>query len=252
MIRSPFEGHGVAASQALSRKPQSFDVVARLHPPGSQFRGLTYIRADDVQVVRGGKDKDSGSEGDSSTAIEGSLAPSAARADAAYSALLGPFDCGFITVCLSQHAVLQLPRLVLTGHAGHRVTAEGVIDVLARIREVLDRRQPLTITWDTRHFSMPPMGAVRRAMDWVKVPENTALLDEYLQGIVIILTNPIIRSIANFVLGVLKPPQPLRVVATEEGALAFLRAKCQEVHRWAEPSAGADESLQSAERRRET
>lgn len=53
-----------------------------------------------------------------------------------------------------------------------------------------------------------------------------------LKGIVVILSNPAIRVLVNFLLGVIKPPQPIQIVKDEEAAIKFLSANCQIVQPW--------------------
>ena len=55
----------------------------------------------------------------------------------------------------------------------------------------------------------------------------------HVQGIVIVLSSRLLVSVVNWVLGVLEPPQPVRVVRDEQAALEFLVANCQQVRSYA-------------------
>lgn len=213
-----------------SDEPMTSAELRKMAGSSSDVAGASEAPAPTAAIVDWLRSKRGGSDGVDSD----SEAPAPTTAAAGeFEIIDGPHDFGFISVCLLQQAECRLPRLVLTGAAGHRMTSEGVNGVLSRLRATLDRREPLTITWDTRHFSMPSFGQIKLSMRWAQDAENMALLDELLQGICIILSNPVIRTIANFIVGALKPPQPLRVCSTEQEGIDFLRSRCQYVRQWA-------------------
>ena len=51
---------------------------------------------------------------------------------------------------------------------------------------------------------------------------NARQWDEHVQGIAIVLANPLVRSFAAMVTKMMQPPQPISWCATEAEALAFL------------------------------
>ena len=70
-------------------------------------------------------------------------------------------------------------------------------------------------------------------MEWI--PLHSAYLDAQLQGITILVSNPIIRAIVNMVLKAFSPPQPVTVAANEGAALEFLSERCAgEPRNWKE------------------
>ena len=57
-----------------------------------------------------------------------------------------------------------------------------------------------------------------------------------MQAHAILLTNPIVRSIANVVIRLFAPPQPIRIVASEAEALDFHATCCRKPRSWIKPS----------------
>ena len=147
------------------------------------------------------------------------------------------FEHGFASISVACEAELLLPRVCCVGHKA-AMTDEAMWAFLGSLEQVFELRRPLTITYDLRAICMPSISQIKQGMGWLGQPSATApthasLLDEYLQGIVIILSSRLLASIVNWVLGVLEPPQPVRVVRDEEAALEFLLSHCQQVRSYA-------------------
>ena len=77
----------------------------------------------------------------------------------------------------------------------------------------MERRVPVTVTYDVRNVPTPSMKHVREGLKWAG--EHKELLDEYIQGITVILNSWVLTKLANFVLSVLKPPQPTKICRDE-------------------------------------
>ena len=71
---------------------------------------------------------------------------------------------------------------------------------------------------------------MKTVLAWL--PLHRAELDVLVQGIAIILSNPAVRGIVNFLLSVIKPPQPVLLVKDETAAAKFLSENCQVVQPW--------------------
>ena len=155
--------------------------------------------------------------------------PGAADDRGALTALVGPVDFGFGQVTLEQYPELTVPRLNVRA-VKMPIEDAGIETLFGVLDDVLARGQPLTILWDVRHASIPSRKQIGVALDWIGA--NSHLLDKHLQGVAIVLSNMIIRSIVNFVLHLTQPPQPNGCFADEPPAFAFARDQCTEVREW--------------------
>ena len=106
----------------------------------------------------------------------------------------------------------------------------GIAKLLAAMDAVLARAEPMTILWDVRSCSLPSRKQLGIALEWIG--ENSHLLDQQLQGIAIIFSSLLVRSVTNFVLSVTSPPQPHGVFSEEPPAFAFARDQCTEIKVW--------------------
>ena len=90
--------------------------------------------------------------------------------------------------------------------------------------------------WDPRPVQWPKLTPrmFRTIRAWVD--ENARTWDTYVQAHAILLTNPIVRSIANVVIRLFAPPQPTRIVASEAEALDFHATCCRKPRSWVKPS----------------
>lgn len=106
----------------------------------------------------------------------------------------------------------------------------GIVKLTAALDAAFARGEAMTILWDVRNCSLPSRKQIGIGLDWISA--NSHLLDQYLQGIAVILSSFIVRGILNFVLAITQPPQPNGCFADDEEAFAFARDKCTEVKIW--------------------
>ena len=116
-----------------------------------------------------------------------------------------------VIVCRSQNH--RLPTPSPTG------SSPGVRRLLAAIDEILARRLPFLALFDARSCNLPSRAHIRLASEWGG--ENWAVLEEFLQGIGILLSSVLMRSSVNMLLGMAKPTQPHRVVTRQVRPLAI-------------------------------
>jgi hypothetical protein len=153
--------------------------------------------------------------------------------------LIGPVETPFATVTLEQFEELAVPRLLIKTRMG-KIDEEGIAQVLATLDMALARGHPLTIAYDLRTAPIPSRKQIGIALDWIG--KNAPLLDVQLQGVAIVLSSPIVRSVVNFVLLLTQPPQPNGCFGDEAVAFAFARTKCSEIRVWV--GAGKAKQLQ--------
>ena len=153
--------------------------------------------------------------------------------------LIGPVETPFATVTLEQFEELAVPRLLIKTRMG-KIDEEGIAQVLATLDMALARGHPLTIAYDLRTAPIPSRKQIGIALDWIG--KNAPLLDVQLQGVAIVLSSPIVRSVVNFVLLLTQPPQPNGCFGDEAAAFAFARSKCSEIRVWV--GAGKAKQLQ--------
>ena len=153
--------------------------------------------------------------------------------------LVGPVETPFATVTLEQFEELAVPRLLIKTRMG-KIDEVGIAQVLATLDMALARGHPLTIAYDLRTAPIPSRKQIGIALDWIG--KNAPLLDVQLQGVAIVLSSPIVRSVVNFVLLLTQPPQPNGCFGDEAAAFAFARSKCSEIRVWV--GAGKAKQLQ--------
>jgi hypothetical protein len=153
--------------------------------------------------------------------------------------LIGPVETPFATVTLEKFEELAVPRLLIKTRMG-KIDEEGIAQVLATLDMALARGHPLTIAYDLRTAPIPSRKQIGIALDWIG--KNAPLLDVQLQGVAIVLSSPIVRSVVNFVLLLTQPPQPNGCFGDEAAAFAFARSKCSEIRVWV--GAGKAKQLQ--------
>ena len=95
---------------------------------------------------------------------------------------------------------------------------------------VLERGQPFTILYDLRSCSMPSHSQVGIGKAWGSAHAKS--LNRLLQGIAILLSGAISRSMVNMLLGICKPPQPHGLFAEDAAAFAFAHDQCTIVRVW--------------------
>ncbi|KAL3923261.1 MAG: hypothetical protein SGPRY_004274 [Prymnesium sp.] len=136
-------------------------------------------------------------------------------------------------------------RVVLDWLAGHRQH----LDILIQVQRVeppisqypvsvdlqlLVHSRAVSLLLQSALCPVPFEGTSRLASSPVSLygTSHSASHPAPLKGIVVILSNPAIRVLVNFLLGVIKPPQPIQIVKDEEAAIKFLSANCQIVQPW--------------------
>lgn len=188
------------------------------------------------EIPNGIERGDLGSDNEPNQTVDTTCQPAAETSETCTSTgengtLIGPFDHNFCSVSLEKRPELKLPRLDVISHKV-AISNEAAEAALASLKKVLELRQPLTIMYDVRNLSLPPSSVIRIGINWVKTPAHTDLLDAHLQGIAVILSSRIVSGMVNWLLKIFNPPQPVRVVQSEQAALDFLRNNCQEERVW--------------------
>ena len=143
--------------------------------------------------------------------------------------IVGPLDFGFGILTLEKYDELAMPRLNVKA-VNVPITDESMIGVLSGLDTILARGEPLTIMYDLRNAPLPSRKQINIGLDWIAA--NSHLLDKHLQGIAVIISSFIIRSIVNFVLHLTQPPQPNGCFADEPAAFNFAKEKCTEIKQW--------------------
>lgn len=143
--------------------------------------------------------------------------------------LIGPVNhqCCYLT--LESHPSLRLPRLRVDGRK-HPFSDQTLAEALVTMEQIVERREPLTVTYDLRSICLPNLKQVKLGIAWCG--EHKESLDESIQGITVILSSWVVARLCNFVLSVLKPPQPTKICSDETEAVCFLAAKCQTARSW--------------------
>ena len=154
-------------------------------------------------------------------------APSAARP------LLGSVALG-----ASGHAELErLAPLARLRVVGGRVYDEAsLVATYTFLDRVLALRRPFTVLWDPRRVLLPRLSGRMFGMIRAWVDRNAPLWDTHVQAHALLLTNPLVRSLARLVIKLFAPPQPVRIVKDEDEALAFHTSCCTKTRSWVKAS----------------
>ena len=94
----------------------------------------------------------------------------------------------------------------------------------AQVRSHLDRGEHFTVFWDLRQLRPPSRAALKFGVGWMGRPENGADFDEYINAIVLLVTSPVVRFVAEWSLKACNPPNPVHVVSNEAEAIEAARA----------------------------
>ena len=94
----------------------------------------------------------------------------------------------------------------------------------AQVRRVMDRGEHFTVFWDLRQLRPPSRAALKFGVGWMGRPENGADFDEYIDAIVLLVTSPVVRFVAEWSLKACNPPNPVHVVSNEAEAIEAARA----------------------------
>ena len=132
-----------------------------------------------------------------------------------------PVELGFVSITMMHDSGFALPRLAFTAHGGVALDDEGVATGLGVIGTVLEHEKPFTILWDLRSCCLPSRAQLRYGFEWAAAhgPE----LDRYLAGIGILLTSRVVRVVADLVIRVTRPPQPVCFGREQERVDEFAR-----------------------------
>ena len=165
-------------------------------------------------------------------------------------ALHGPTRCGAVVLTLEDYPELTMPRLNVRATKA-AIDDEGLALALRTMDEILARGAPLTVLWDLRGCAVPSRKQISIGLEWVGA--NSHLLDKHLQGIGIVLSGLILRSVVNFVLQITQPPQPHGCFSEEPPAFAFARDQCTEIKEWVgkKKRKQLEQQAQQAEQREE-
>jgi hypothetical protein len=128
----------------------------------------------------------------------------------------------------------QLPRLVVTG--GRVYDEEALVGTYSFFNRVLALKRPFTVLWDPRRVVWPALSSrqLRMIREWVD--EHARQWDTHVQAHAVLLTNPIVRSLARLVIRLFAPPQPIRIVRSEQEALEFHATCCPRPRSWVKAS----------------
>jgi hypothetical protein len=143
--------------------------------------------------------------------------------------VMGPINHRCCYIALEKHPALNLPRLRVDGRK-HPFTDHILAETLATMETIVERRDPLTVTYDLRTICVPNLKQIKLGIAWCG--EHKESLDESIQGITVILSSWVVAKMCNFVLTVLKPPQPTKICSDDAEAVSFLAAKCQTARSW--------------------
>ena len=150
---------------------------------------------------------------------------------------------------------LLIPRSSM-GHGGYLELEKPCDGMLPRIRLVggkiydefaLERTQtffnrvlklgrPFTVLWDPRPVRWPKISRKQLRMIRSWVDQNAIKWDTRVQAHAMILTNPVVRSLAQLVIRLFAPPQPIKIVRSEEEAIEFARSCCKHPKSWVKDS----------------
>lgn len=93
--------------------------------------------------------------------------------------------------------------------------------LIARLNELLDRKQPFVLLQDTRGGGTP--NAVQRKLTTEWYVEREAALKQYVRGSAMIVQSAAVRGVITALLWVKPPPFAATTTATEGEAFAYLR-----------------------------
>ena len=159
---------------------------------------------------------------------------------------LGPVDHGCCFITLEQNPKLKLVRLRVDGRK-YAFTDQTLADALTTMGQIVETREPVTVTYDLRTICIPNMKQLRLGIGWCG--ENKENLDESIQGITVVMSSWVVAKMCNFVLAALRPPQPILICRSDREAVDFLAANCQQARSWAPTPKKQSKSSSAAEAR---
>lgn len=145
--------------------------------------------------------------------------------------VFGPFKYACATVQLQEHPKLNIATVHSVLHK-EKIRDQDIQSLLRNAEELIALQRHFTVLHDLRNMTLPTRSQIKTVLAWL--PLHRAELDVLVQGIAIVLSNAAVRAVVNFILGVIKPPQPVLLVKDEEAAVKFLSEQCNEVRPWRE------------------
>ena len=124
---------------------------------------------------------------------------------------------------LDPQGELALPRLGVRALPSP-VEVSQLEQIFAQVRGVMDREEHFTVFWDLRQLRPPSPAALKFGVGWMGRPENAADFDESINAIILLVTSPIVRLVAEWCLKACNPPNPVHVVSGEAEAIEAARA----------------------------
>lgn len=118
---------------------------------------------------------------------------------------------------------LALPRMSVCALPA-TVDVPQLERIFEQVRRVLDRGEHFTVFWDLRQLRPPSRAALKFGVGWMGRAENGADFDEYINAIVLLVTSPVVRFVAEWSLKACNPPNPVHVVSNEAEAIEAARA----------------------------
>jgi len=134
--------------------------------------------------------------------------------------LVGPVELGYASVALRQEEGFELPRLRLDAHKVS-MTDEGLQQGLATLEQVLALKAPFTILWDIRTVSLPTRAQLLKGTAWANAHREE--LDTYLAGIGVLQSSRVVKAVANLVIRLTRPSQPICITMDEKRVDEFAR-----------------------------
>lgn len=134
--------------------------------------------------------------------------------------IAGPLDGKAFTSTLEQHAELRVSMLLTTTRR-HPIVDEDIGALCDFFHAVVESRRPFVFVHDLRELtpwvSRSQLGVVRR---WIQEHDET--LPDVLRATVVVVRSPMLTTILNWLIHVVKPTQPVRLVLDMPSAQDFL------------------------------
>ena len=149
--------------------------------------------------------------------------PPAAASDDGLEESLAILDSVQVRCCdlqLERRPELALERLCILAKPS-TVEVEQLKELFAGLRRVCDRGDRFTVYWDLRKLRPPSRAALDYGVEWMAQPENAEDLDRFIEAIVILVSSPIVRLVANWCVRACNPPNPVHVVTSEDEVIGL-------------------------------
>lgn len=145
--------------------------------------------------------------------------------------LYGPLTFGCGSCVATWYEGIRFPVLhVRTNNPPAPISDDDVLDLTAFLTNAMQTnghgdRVDFVFLHDLRHLWPRPSRVQLNAL--IKfVGTNKKTMDAQLKCIAIIVSSPVVRKLLNFFMWLFKPIQPVKMMATPEEGLAFLREHC--------------------------